>query len=299
MWFVPAIHRLQSPWWLVRSTASNRHRSYAAIDLGFMNQRFKVLEREAGFLLNTQLPKLEFGIGSSSTSTVHPPSQATQTTSTTSASDADLVGHYSMCWIFLLFFHFCYWNLGLLCSNMKVIRMMTGTIRRKALSLCSSALANNGIVRSLERVEPASRGYVAGIPGFGRVPEYLKPLRDLRTEFSTPKWVRYFSSHSESTVSEPVAQFQTNKVTPGYFTASGAVVASAPIVNVPSAAKFGLGSTATSTFLPNLALFWHINNGIEEILADYVHHEMTRSLVLVLMRLFLIVAAKDVFVATN
>ncbi|KAI3524771.1 hypothetical protein L1887_03435 [Cichorium endivia] len=122
----------------------------------------------------------------------------------------------------------------------KVIRMMSGSIRRKALSLCSSALANNGIVRSLERVEPASRGYVAGIPGFCRVPEYSKPLRDLRTDFSTPKWVRSFSSHSESTVSEPVAQFQTNKVRPGYFTASGAVIASGPIVNAPPAAKFGL-----------------------------------------------------------
>ncbi|KAI3509922.1 hypothetical protein L1887_25447 [Cichorium endivia] len=201
---------------------------------------------------------------------------------------------------------------------LKAIRMMSGTIRRKALSLCSSALANNGIVRSLERVEPASRGYVAGIPmleGFGRgskpvpefhqgVPVYSKSLREIsssiRTDFSTPKWVRSFSSQSESAVhGEPVAQIQTNKVSPGYFTASGAVVGSASIVNAPQAAKLGLGSTATSTFLPNLALFWHINNGIEEILADYVHHEMTRSLVLVLMRLFLIVAAKDVFVATN
>lgn len=60
-----------------------------------------------------------------------------------------------------------------------------------------------------------------------------------------------------------------------------------------------MGSIVTSSFVPSLALFWHINNGMEEILADYVHHEMTRSLVLVMMRLFLIVAAKDVFVATN
>lgn len=189
------------------------------------------------------------------------------------------------------------------------------------MSLCSSALANNGIVRSLERVEPASRGYVAGVPmleAFGTrsklSPEihqgYSKPLRDvssLKTDFSTPKWIRSFSTHTESAVhGEPVSQLHTDKVkthnAPGYFTASGAVVGSvltAPIANAPQAAKFGLGSTATSTFLPNLALFWHINNGIEEILADYVHHEMTRSLVLVLMRLFLIVAAKDVFVATN
>ncbi|KAJ0791523.1 putative fumarate reductase/succinate dehydrogenase, transmembrane subunit [Helianthus annuus] len=89
---------------------------------------------------------------------------------------------------------------------------------------------------------------------------------------------------------------------PAYFTASGAMVGgvlSTPVVNAPQATKLGLSATVSPTFLPNLALFWHINNGIEEILADYVHHEMTRSLILVMMRLFLIVAAKDVFVATN
>lgn len=47
----------------------------------------------------------------------------------------------------------------------------------------------------------------------------------------------------------------------------------------------------------NLALFWHINDGIREILADYVHHEMTRTVMLVNLRLFLIIAAKDVFVS--
>ncbi|CAI9270211.1 unnamed protein product [Lactuca saligna] len=182
----------------------------------------------------------------------------------------------------------------------KIIRMMCGTIRRKALSLCSSAVANNAFGRGSKLVPEIHQG----------APVYSKALRDVssfKTEFLTPKWVRSFSSHSGPTVcgdiSEPIGQIQTDKVMahkgPGYFTASGAVVGSASIVNAPQAAKLGLGSTATSTFLPNLALFWHINNGIEEILADYVHHEMTRSLVLVLMRLFLIVAAKDVFVATN
>uniref|UniRef100_A0A6N2K4C8 Cytochrome c oxidase subunit 3 n=1 Tax=Salix viminalis TaxID=40686 RepID=A0A6N2K4C8_SALVM len=37
----------------------------------------------------------------------------------------------------------------------------------------------------------------------------------------------------------------------------------------------------SSTFLPNLSLFWHINEGIEEIMADYVHQEMTRNWILV------------------
>ncbi|XP_024963357.1 uncharacterized protein LOC112503576 [Cynara cardunculus var. scolymus] len=237
--------------------------------------------------------------------------------------------------------------------------MMSATIRRKALSLCSSALANNGIVQSLERVQPAlagsaAPGYIAGIPmfeAFGRgsklipefhqgAPVYSKSMRDvassLKADFPTQKWIRSFSSYSEPAVrgdiNEPIAQIQTNKGIaapviqdavkmniaeiqktfnsstkkahnrPAYFTVSGAAIGSTlstPIVNAPQAAKLGMGSTVSSTFLPNLALFWHINNGIEEILADYVHHEMTRSLVLVLMRLFLIVAAKDVFVATN
>ena len=33
----------------------------------------------------------------------------------------------------------------------------------------------------------------------------------------------------------------------------------------------------SSTFLPNPSLFWHINDWIEEIMADYVHQEMTRN----------------------
>ncbi|KAJ9566716.1 hypothetical protein OSB04_002682 [Centaurea solstitialis] len=278
------------------------------------------------------------------------------------------------------------------CYVGKATRMMSATIRRKALSLCSSALANNGIVQSLERVQPAlagsaARGYVAGIPmfeAFGRgsklVPEfhqgapvYSKSMRDvvssLKSEFPTQKWIRSFSSCSENAVrgdiNEPISQIQTNKHVqhlcdqtfnflnhvdvanpevgvikevkvleyhtnwvlkkcvflkgvvapviedvakmsvaeikkthngPAFFTVSGAAIGSAlstPIANAPQAAQLGVGSTLSPTFLPNLALFWHINNGMEEIIADYVHHEMTRSLVLVLMRLFLIVAAKD------
>ncbi|KVH87465.1 2-oxoacid dehydrogenase acyltransferase, catalytic domain-containing protein [Cynara cardunculus var. scolymus] len=208
--------------------------------------------------------------------------------------------------------------------------MMSATIRRKALSLCSSALANNAFGRGSKLIPEFHQG----------APVYSKSMRDvassLKADFPTQKWIRSFSSYSEPAVrgdiNEPIAQIQTNKGIaapviqdavkmniaeiqktfnsstkkahnrPAYFTVSGAAIGSTlstPIVNAPQAAKLGMGSTVSSTFLPNLALFWHINNGIEEILADYVHHEMTRSLVLVLMRLFLIVAAKDVFVATN
>ena len=52
---------------------------------------------------------------------------------------------------------------------------------------------------------------------------------------------------------------------------------------------------AYSMLLANLFVFWHISAGIEEILADYVHHEMTREFVLISFKLFLIIAMKDVF----
>nr|YP_010853313.1 succinate dehydrogenase subunit 4 [Syzygium samarangense]WGM81756.1 succinate dehydrogenase subunit 4 [Syzygium samarangense] len=52
-----------------------------------------------------------------------------------------------------------------------------------------------------------------------------------------------------------------------------------------------------STFLSNLSLFWHINEGIEEIMADHVHQEMTRNLILVYLRLFLLIVIKDVFLS--
>ncbi|KAL8167383.1 hypothetical protein V2J09_008882 [Rumex salicifolius] len=53
----------------------------------------------------------------------------------------------------------------------------------------------------------------------------------------------------------------------------------------------------SSTFLPNLSVFWHINEGIEEIMADHVHHEMTRNWCLVYLRLFLLIVIKDVFLS--
>ncbi|XP_076917787.1 uncharacterized protein LOC143577971 [Bidens hawaiensis] len=203
--------------------------------------------------------------------------------------------------------------------------MMSATIRRKAMALCSFARANNGIAQSLERASPAlagstSRGYVTGISmleEFGKrsklVPEFHQgapvcsepmSVSSFKTGFSTPKWIRSFSTYSEPAKIEKVCNTSVKGVHngPAYFTASGAVLGDAlstPVANAPQATKLGLSSTVSPTFLPNLALFWHINNGIEEILADYVHHEMTRSLILVMMRLFLIVAAKDVFVATN
>ncbi|VFQ98045.1 unnamed protein product [Cuscuta campestris] len=52
---------------------------------------------------------------------------------------------------------------------------------------------------------------------------------------------------------------------------------------------------AYSLFAGNLSIFWHMHAGIEEIFADYIHHEMTRTFMEISLRLFLIIAAKDVF----
>lgn len=53
----------------------------------------------------------------------------------------------------------------------------------------------------------------------------------------------------------------------------------------------------SSTFLSNLSLFWHINEGIEEIMADHVHQEMTRNWILGYLRVFLLIVIKDVFLS--
>ncbi|XP_057443009.1 uncharacterized protein LOC130734561 [Lotus japonicus] len=52
---------------------------------------------------------------------------------------------------------------------------------------------------------------------------------------------------------------------------------------------------AYSLLVANCFVFWHTHAGIEEILADYVHHEVTREFVSISLRLFLIIAMKDVF----
>nr|WRW54272.1 succinate dehydrogenase subunit 4 [Trapa incisa] len=51
------------------------------------------------------------------------------------------------------------------------------------------------------------------------------------------------------------------------------------------------------TILSNLSLFWHINRGIKEIMADHIHQEMTRNLILGYLRVFLLIVIKDVFLS--
>ncbi|GJP46272.1 hypothetical protein CLOM_g16130 [Closterium sp. NIES-68] len=45
-----------------------------------------------------------------------------------------------------------------------------------------------------------------------------------------------------------------------------------------------------------ILVVWHLHLGLEEILADYVHHEVTRNLILILLRIFLLISIKYVFV---
>lgn len=58
-----------------------------------------------------------------------------------------------------------------------------------------------------------------------------------------------------------------------------------------------ISKTKFITFLQNISVFWHINVGIEEIMADYVHQEITRKWILVYLRLFLLIVIKDVFLS--
>lgn len=54
-------------------------------------------------------------------------------------------------------------------------------------------------------------------------------------------------------------------------------------------------SKVFSTFLLDIYLFWHINVGIEEIMADYVHQGMTRNWIFIYLGSFFFIVIKDVF----
>nr|WIA67086.1 succinate dehydrogenase subunit 4 [Pellia epiphylla]WIA67127.1 succinate dehydrogenase subunit 4 [Pellia epiphylla]WIA67168.1 succinate dehydrogenase subunit 4 [Pellia epiphylla] len=54
-------------------------------------------------------------------------------------------------------------------------------------------------------------------------------------------------------------------------------------------------ANVSTPILLNILLFWHIHVGIEEILADYVHHEVTRNWILILIRVFRCIIIKYVF----
>lgn len=55
-------------------------------------------------------------------------------------------------------------------------------------------------------------------------------------------------------------------------------------------------ANVSTLILLNILLFWHIHVGVEEILADYVHHEVTRNWILMLLRVFCLIIIKYVFV---
>jgi complement component 1 Q subcomponent-binding protein len=56
-----------------------------------------------------------------------------------------------------------------------------------------------------------------------------------------------------------------------------------------------IANVSTLIFL-NILLFWHLRIGIEEILADYIHHEVTRNFILMLLRVLILIVIKYVFV---
>lgn len=52
-----------------------------------------------------------------------------------------------------------------------------------------------------------------------------------------------------------------------------------------------------STFiLLNFLVFFHIHFGLKEILADYIHHNVTRNLLFALLQIIIIIAMKNAFV---
>jgi succinate dehydrogenase hydrophobic anchor subunit len=50
----------------------------------------------------------------------------------------------------------------------------------------------------------------------------------------------------------------------------------------------------STLILLNISLFWHIHVGIKEILTDYVHHEITRNWILILLKVFCLIIIKYV-----
>jgi succinate dehydrogenase hydrophobic anchor subunit len=46
----------------------------------------------------------------------------------------------------------------------------------------------------------------------------------------------------------------------------------------------------------NILVLLHIYLGLEEILVDYVHHEVTRNIILILIKVLLLIISKYVFV---
>lgn len=66
------------------------------------------------------------------------------------------------------------------------------------------------------------------------------------------------------------------------------ITAAVPLLTLVSTNKL-------TTSIQNLALLFHINLGIEEIMADHVHNEMTRNWILVYFRLFIVIVIKNLF----
>ncbi|CAE6053858.1 unnamed protein product [Arabidopsis arenosa] len=68
--------------------------------------------------------------------------------------------------------------------------------------------------------------------------------------------------------------------------------------DINKAAKFSRLSSSrgytNASFLRKIPILFHIHEGMEEILADYVHQEMTRNLIVISLGLFQIIVFKDI-----
>ncbi|KAI3886618.1 hypothetical protein MKX03_031139 [Papaver bracteatum] len=86
-----------------------------------------------------------------------------------------------------------------------------------------------------------------------------------------------------------------NGTYPPYQNTTTRCFGSTPLEKVQKSAV--KGNTLKKMFEANRAVFWHMNLGMEEILKDYVHQEVTREWVSVYLRVFSIIVMKDLVLA--
>ncbi|KAK1385688.1 Peptidyl-prolyl cis-trans isomerase [Heracleum sosnowskyi] len=101
--------------------------------------------------------------------------------------------------------------------------------------------------------------------------------------------------HYGSSFQRGIPGFKCHQVIPGFMSQGeiftrGYASGGEAIQKVKEEGRRGVRSVANAGRSSSASEF-------QEIMADYVHHEMTRTWVLVLMRLFMIIVIKDVFVS--
>ncbi|KAL5715066.1 hypothetical protein ACHQM5_016947 [Ranunculus cassubicifolius] len=119
----------------------------------------------------------------------------------------------------------------------------------------------------------------------GKTPTPMSDLGRFKNEFHT----------LASTNKLINGQTQSRQVYPPYQNTTTRCFGAATFEKVKNPAV--KGNTLKQIFEANRAVFWHMNQGIEEILKDYVHQEVTREWFSLQLRLFSIILMKDLVLA--